>query len=65
MADLSNIRSRPGMGPSEYTPIQERNMRKRSAAERADPAVLGQVDPTFEPDAAQDARDAAASRMRK
>lgn len=65
MADLSNIRSRPGMGPAEYTPRQEQNMRKRSAAERADPAVLSQVDAAFEPDAAQDARDVAASRMRK
>lgn len=63
MADII-ARARPGMGPSEFTPIQERNMRMRSQR-AADPATLSQVDPSFEPAAAEDARAAAASRMRK
>lgn len=49
----------------EFSADEERAMRMKNRAGRADPARLAQVAPEFAPDAAQEAREDAADRVRR
>lgn len=47
----------------EFSADEERAMRQKARAGRADPALLAQVAPEFAPAAAQDAREVAAYKV--